>query len=223
MMHPVKKRTRLTMIVTLFAALLGMASGFLIFRSITLQLAMVELDHHAWRYMLRAEESSKTSERFLTSMAAAGLPACSDAEIAYMHRLLFQSEYLKDGGRMSDGKVQCDALFRTSELTQTVFKPAFRFGNGTEVYTDIRMVPGDPEARVGVQRGGFFVSYLHWRPDRLGNLPLKFTLTEIGNSSRRPGWLHGEKLDVSPEILAKDGWARVWQQFIYDPLLPALQ
>jgi sensor c-di-GMP phosphodiesterase-like protein len=186
-----------------------MVGGFLIFRVVTLQLAMVELDHHAWRYMLRAEESSKTSEHFLTSMAAANLPACSAAEIAYMHRLLFQSEYLKDGGRMSDGKVQCDALFRTSELTQTVFKPAFRFANGTEVYTDVRMVAGDPEARVGVQRGGFFVSYLHWRPDRLGNLPLKFTLTEVGATSQHPGWLHGEKPDVPAEVLAKDGWARV--------------
>jgi len=208
MIHTVKKRTRLILAVTLFAALLGMAGGFLLFRTIALQLAMVELDHHAWRYMLRAEESSKTSERFLTSMAAAGLPACSDAEIAYMHRLLFQSEYLKDGGRMIDGKVQCDALFRTSELTRRVFTPSFRFGDGTEVYTDIRMVAGDPEARVGVQRGGFFVSYLHWRPDRLGNLPLKFTLTEVDSNSQHPGWLHGEKSDVPFAILAKDGWTR---------------
>jgi sensor c-di-GMP phosphodiesterase-like protein len=62
---------------------------------------------------------------------------------------------------------------------------------------------------VGVQRNGFFVTYLHWRPDRLGNLPLDFTLTEVGNTNARPGWLHGERPPAPAAILAKDGWARV--------------
>lgn len=203
------ERRRFSLIVTILAVLGGMLSGFLLFRMVTLRLAMVELDHHAWRYMLRAEESSKASEHFLRSMAAANLPPCSDAEIAYMHHLLFQSEYLKDGGRMSGGKVRCDALFRSSELTHTAFKPAFRLKDGTEVYTDIRMVPGDPDARVGVERDGFFVSFLHWRPDRLGNLPLKFTLTEVDNTGHQPGWLHGENPPTSVSVLSKDGWARV--------------
>lgn len=209
MMSILNKRKKLTLIVTILAELLGMVGGFILFRIVTLRLAMIELDRHAWRYMLRAEESSKASERFLTSMAAAHLPACSDAEIAFMHHLLFQSEFLKDGGRMSGGKVECDAVLRTPELPKKVFNPDFLLKDGTEVYTDIRMEPGDLEARVGVQRGGFFVSFLHWRPDRLGNLPLDFTLTEVDNTRRQPGWLHGERPVVASAILAKDGWARV--------------
>ena len=209
MVRTAKQRVRITLIVIFLATLLGMAGGSLLFRFVILRQAMIELDRHAMRYMLRSEESSRTSERFLTSMAAAGLPACSDAEIAYMHRLLFQSEFLKDGGRMVDGRVQCSATFRASELSQRDFKPSFRLKDGTEVYTDVRMVPGDPEPRVGVQRGGFFVSYLHWRPDRLGNLPLNFTLTEVGNTGRQPGWLHGETPGAAAATLGKEGWARV--------------
>ena len=208
-MRTVEQRVRFTLLVSSLAAILGMAAGFLLCRVVTLRMAMVELDRHAWRYMLRAEESSKASERFLTSMAAAGLPACSDAEIAYMHHLLFQSEFLKDGGRMSGGRVECDAMFRASEIAQKVFKPAFLLKDGTEVYTDIRFVPSDPDARVGVQRGGFFVSFLHWRPERLGNLPLDFTLTEVDDTRRQPGWLHGERPAAPTAVLAKDGWARV--------------
>jgi sensor c-di-GMP phosphodiesterase-like protein len=209
MMRTAKQRLRLTLIFTILASLVGMVGGYVLFRIITLRLAMIELDHHAWRYMLRAEESSRASEHFLKSMAASGFPACSESEIAYMHHLLFQSEFLKDGGRMSGGRVQCDAMFRTSELSQRVFKPDFLLKNGTEVYTDIRMVPGDPEARVGVQRGGFFVSFLHWRPDRLGNLPLNFTLTEVDDTGHQPGWLHGERPEAAATVLAKDGWATV--------------
>jgi sensor c-di-GMP phosphodiesterase-like protein len=208
-MGTVNPRTRFTLTVTILAALLGMAGGFLLFRIVTLRLAMIELDHHAWRYMLRAEESSKASEHFLTAMAAAVFPACSDAEIAYMHHLLFQSEYLKDGGRMRGGRVQCDAMFRQSEIAPRVFKPDFLLKDGTEVFTDIRFVAGDPEARIAVQRGGFFVSFLHWRPDRLGDIPLDFTLTEVGNTGRQPGWLHGEKPLVAAAVLSRDGWARV--------------
>lgn len=207
-MRTVDGRTALALLVTAFSALLGMAASFLLFRIVTVRLAMIELDHHAWRYMLRAEESSNTSEHFLHAMAAAGLPPCSDAEIAYFHRLLIRSEFLKDGGRMSGGKVQCDAWSRPSELTQKVFVPDFRLKDGTEVFTDLRFIAGDPEPRVGVERGGFFVSYSHWRPDRLGDLPLKFTLTEVGNTQAAPGWLHGEKLAAPAAVLSRDGWAR---------------
>ncbi|HEY2858121.1 MAG TPA: EAL domain-containing protein [Terracidiphilus sp.] len=208
-MGTIHERTKLTLIVTALATLAGMVCGFLLFRVVTLRLAMVELDHHSWRFMLRAEGSSQASEHFLKSMAAAHLPPCSDAEIAYMHHLLVLSEFLKDGGRMKDGRVECDAMFRASELSKTLFKPDFRLQDGTEVFTDIRMVPDDPEPRVGVQRGGFFVSFSHWRPDRLGNLPLRFTLTEVDNTGHAPGWLHGEKLQAAPGVLSKDGWARV--------------
>ncbi len=208
-MRTARQRKRLTLIVTVVAELLGMAAGFFLFRIITLRLAMIEIDRHAWRYYLRADESSETSEHFLKSMALAGLPACSDTEIAYMHHLLFQSEYLKDGGRMRGGKVQCDAMFRASELSQKVFKPDFRLSDGTEVYTDISLVPGNPEARIGVQRGGFFVLFQHWRPDQLGDIPMSFTLTEVDDTDRSPGWLHGERPEVNKAVLAKDGWARV--------------
>jgi len=200
---------RSALVLGTLAILIGMCAGFFLYRTVKMRMAMIELDRHAWRYMLRAEESSNTSERFLKAMAAAGLPACSEAEIAYMHRILFQSEYLKDGGRMRNGTVQCDAMFRESELSRKTFKPDFVLKDGTEVYTDIRVVAGDPEARIGVQRGGFFVSYLHWRPDRLGDLPLKFTLTEVADTRTSPGWLHGERVPASASLLAKDGWLSV--------------
>jgi sensor c-di-GMP phosphodiesterase-like protein len=205
----VRHRIRLTLLVAILAAILGTISGYLIWRAVTLRLAMNELDHHALRYMLRAEDSSSSSERFLKSMAAAHLVPCSDAELAFMHHLLILSEYLRDGGRMSGGKVECDTMLLRSELPQKVFKPDFLLKDGTEVYTDIRLMRDDPEARVGVQRNGFFVTYLHWRPDRLGNLPLDFTLTEVGNTNAPPGWLHGERPAAPAAILAKDGWARV--------------
>ncbi len=205
----VKQRIRLALLVAALAAILGMASGYLIWRAVTLRLAMNELDHHALRYMLRAEDSSSSSERFLNTMAAGHLAPCSTAEIVFMHHLLIQSEYLRDGGRMSGGKVECDTMLLPSELPKTVFRPDFRLKDGTEVYTDIRLMRDDPEARVGVQRGGFFVTYLHWRPDRLGNLPLDFTLTEVGNTRAQPGWLHGERPAAPTAVLAKDGWARV--------------
>jgi sensor c-di-GMP phosphodiesterase-like protein len=206
-MRSVTYKKRLTLLVVILAAILGAGSGFIIWRAVTLRMAMVELDHHALRYMLRAEDSSTASEHFLKTMAAAHLAACSDAEIVFMHHLLIQSEYLRDGGRMTGGRVQCDTMLRPSELPDMTFKPDFLLKDGTEVYTDIRLEAEDPEARVGVERGGFFITYLHWRPDRLGNLPLDFTLTEVGNTGVRPGWLHGERPGAPFSILAKDGWA----------------
>ncbi len=207
--RPVQHRMRFALVVAVIAAALGMATGYLLWRVVTLRLAMNELDQHAWRYMLRAEDSSSSSERFLKAMAASHFVPCSDAEVTFMHHLLIQSEYLRDGGRMRGGRVECDALLLPAELPGIAFKPAFVLQDGTEVYTDLRLLKEDPEARVGVQRGGFFVTYLHWRPDRLGNLPLDFTLTEVGNTRAQPGWLHGERPAAPAAVLAKDGRARV--------------
>lgn len=95
-MRCAQQRKRLTLLVASAAAILGVISGYLIWREVTLRLAMNELDHHALRYMLRAEDSSAASEHFLTTMAAAHLQACSDAEIVFMHHLLIQSEYVRD-------------------------------------------------------------------------------------------------------------------------------
>jgi sensor c-di-GMP phosphodiesterase-like protein len=205
----VKQGIRFAIVIAAVAATLGMVSGYLIWRGVTLRLAMNELDHHAWRYMLRAEDSSSSSERFLNAMAASNFAPCSTAEIVFMHQLLIQSEYLRDVGRMSGGRVECDTMLLPSELPKTAFTPTFLLKDGTEVYTDIRLMRADPEARVGVQRGGFFVTYTHWRPDRLGNLPLDFTLTEVGNTKAQPGWLHGERPTAPAAVLAKDGWASV--------------
>ncbi len=204
----VNQKMRFALLITLFAAVLGMASGYLIWRAVTLKLAVNELDHHSFRYMLRAEDSSASSERFLKAMAASQFMPCSNDELVFMHHLLIQSEYLRDGGRMSGGRVQCDTMLLPAELPKNTYKPAFVLKDSTEVYTDIRLMRDDPEARVGVQRGGFFVTYMHWRPDRLGNLPLDFTLTEVGNTGQQPGWLHGERPAAPAAILAKDGWAR---------------
>ena len=81
------QRGRLTLLMALLGAVVGLVGGYLIWRAITLQLAVDELDRHAWRYMLRAEDSSANSERFLNTMAASHFAPCSDAEIAFMHQL----------------------------------------------------------------------------------------------------------------------------------------
>lgn len=126
-----------------------------------------------------------------------------------MHRLLFQSEFLRDGGRMRDGRIECDAVFRASELPRQVYKPDFVLKDGTAVFTDMRLVPVDPESRITVEKSGYFVSFLHWRPDQLGDIPVDFTLTEVDDAGRQAGWLHGERPRVGLDVLGKDGWARV--------------
>ena len=91
--------------------------------------------------------------------------------------------------------------------------PAFHLKDGTEVYTDIRLLKDDPEARVGVAWRVLRCNYLHWRPDRLGNLALDFTLT-VGNTNAQPGWLHGER----PTLLRPSCHGTVRREWTTRPL-----
>ena len=206
-MNPFKLKIGITLSLALLAAIVGVIVGFFLWRTITLRQAMIELDHHALRYMMRSEDSSAASDRFLKTLSATHFAPCSAAEISFMHHLLIQSDYIKDMGRMVDGKVACDANLTPTELPTSAFTPAFVLQDGTRVYTDVRFVREDPESRVAVEKGGFFVIFLHWRPDRLGNLPIDFTLTEVGNGNVKPGWLHGEHPQASAAMLSRTGWA----------------
>ena len=76
---------------------------------------------------LIAEENASLKETYATmkKMSSSPYPYCSEAEIAYFRKLLFQTDYLRDGGRMRDGTIDCSATLGKAELPREPMKPAF--------------------------------------------------------------------------------------------------
>jgi sensor c-di-GMP phosphodiesterase-like protein len=203
-----KKRIFVAAAAALLGVALGALGGYLLARAIMLRLTMRELDQYAWRIMQQGERSSGDSEQVLQTLQAGHSLACSDAEIASFRTLIFNSEYLKDAGRLSGGQVYCSAVLGRLERPRGDFKPAFALLDGTQVYSDLNLMVEDTGKRVGVERGGFFVIFGRHMPELLGKIPLNFTVTEIDETGRQPGWLTGGMTQAQYQILTRDNWAQ---------------
>ena len=70
----------------------------------------------------------------MKKMSSSPYPYCSEAEIAYFRKLLFQTDYLRDGGRMHDETIDCSAALDKAELPREPLKPAFIMPGGSKVY-----------------------------------------------------------------------------------------
>jgi sensor c-di-GMP phosphodiesterase-like protein len=90
--------------------LCGVFAGYFVAREITLRVTELRLDQYASQLMADGEASSA---ELRTALAAVDIPQhgfCSEADISYLRALLFESEYLKDAGRMREnGTVECSA------------------------------------------------------------------------------------------------------------------
>ena len=74
------------------------------------------------------------SHSLLTTMNASPYSFCSDAESAYLRKLLFQSEYLRDAGHMHNGRIECSVVLGKTGLPDTQFEPAATFVDGMKIY-----------------------------------------------------------------------------------------
>jgi sensor c-di-GMP phosphodiesterase-like protein len=109
MKRSLKERILVTLAATVLMAALGALAGYLVGRAISLRLAQRKLAQDSGRLIAVVEEFSKESRATLAAMNSSTLPFCSDAEMAYFRTLVFQSQYLKDGGRMLNGRIVCSA------------------------------------------------------------------------------------------------------------------
>jgi sensor c-di-GMP phosphodiesterase-like protein len=106
-MRTAQYRVLISLAATIFAAACGMLAGYLVDRAITLNLAKDQLKEYAMRIMNEGEASSAESRAVLARMNSSPYPPCSKAEQLYVRKLIFQSEYLRDAGRMQDDKILC--------------------------------------------------------------------------------------------------------------------
>ncbi len=124
-MRTFKQRVFVTLAATLLAGACGTLVGYLIGCAVAVRMAESSLKTYATQTIKVADASSAESRRLLKTMNTSQFPACSDAEVAWFRSLIYQSENLKDAGRMRDGKIECSATL--GRLNQPIQVPASNF------------------------------------------------------------------------------------------------
>jgi sensor c-di-GMP phosphodiesterase-like protein len=202
------KRVAVVIAATVVAAACGTLAGYALGRALVLRHVQNKLDQYAIRIRREGETSTAESRALLATVNASPYPYCSDEEIAWIRKLVFQSEYLKDGGHMRDGRIDCSATLGRSVEPGTQYKPAFSRRDSTRVYLNLPDLLVADHTVVTVQEGGSFMVYSPYNLKDLGSASMHFTVSAVDIPSGQTGRLVGEQTGAQAWILTHDGWAR---------------
>jgi sensor c-di-GMP phosphodiesterase-like protein len=206
-MRTLFQRTVVTAISTVVLAALGTLGGYLLGRAIVMKQAESKLDQYANRILNEASTSSAESRTVLARMNTSPYPLCSDEEIAFFRKMIFESQYLKAGGRMRHGVIECSTTAGRTEPAQ--YQPDISRKDGTRVYRNLPPFRVDDQTVIAIQMGDSFIVYNPYNLKSLVALPMHFAVTAIDAPSRQTGQLLGEIPSAPGSILTTERKARI--------------
>lgn len=207
-MRTLRQRVLVTLIATLLAGGCGWGGGYLLGSQLALRQARHQLQANAERLM--AEENATLKETYATlkKMSSSPYPRCSAAELDYFRKLLFQTDYLRDGGRMGDGKIACSATLNAAGLAHAALVPQYTMPGGTKVYKAAGLLQVRDQPTFALQFGDFYVVVNSGADRRLDKNPVPFIVTVVPASQKKPGRLMSSSPQPDDAIFTQEGFAR---------------
>jgi sensor c-di-GMP phosphodiesterase-like protein len=206
-MRTLVQRTVITVISTVVLAALGTLGGYLLGRAVAMKQAESKLDQYANRILNEAGASSAESRAVLARMNTSPYSSCSDDEIAFFRKMIFASQYLKAGGRMRDGIIECSTTAGRTEQAQ--YQPDISRKDGTRIYRNLPPFRVDDQTVIAIQAGDSFVVYNPYNLKSIVAAPMHFAVTAIDAPNRQTGQLLGEIPSGQGSILTTERKTRI--------------
>jgi sensor c-di-GMP phosphodiesterase-like protein len=207
-MRILRQRILVIVVSTAIAAVCGTLAGYLLGRVLTLRHAETRLQPYADRIYKEAETTASEAREELAKINASPFPACSEQEIEWLHKLVFQSEHLKDAGRILNGKIACSAALDSLADPSPLTAPKFSLPDGTRLYQNLPEFRIANQTVITIQRGAAFAVYSPYNLKDLGSGAMHFTVTDVDAPTRQAGRLVGEVAQAPMSTLTRDGAAR---------------
>jgi len=155
-------------------ATLGVIAGFYLGCTLAVPLAEIHLKRTLERVATQDDVSMKEASDLLGVLRHSSKPPCSDSELSYFRQLVFQSDNLKDAGRMHGGRVECSATAGRPLQAASEFKAGHADPNSP--YANVVPI-SDAMNRTGIEQGGAFVLFGSHLPAVDGSLPVHLAIT----------------------------------------------
>ncbi len=207
-MASLKRRFAFTSAVSIIAAASGTLVGYLLATTIMVRVTESRLERYASRLVADGEASSAELRTVLAAMAASQHPPCSDAEIGYFRALIFESDYLKDVGRMHGGKIACSAVLGHQVNAKMEAEPDFTQQDGTEIYKSLSPYRNSDLTPMALALGDAYVVFTPLTRMHLESAPMHFTETATNSTTQTPGHLLGEFPQNKAVIFNREGMTR---------------
>jgi sensor c-di-GMP phosphodiesterase-like protein len=203
-----KIRILVALAATLLAACCGVGAGYVLGGGLALRQAKHQIQEDAAG--LIAEEIATLREAFATmeKMHSSPYPYCSAAEIGYFRKLLFQTDYLSDAGRMRGGIIDCSSVLGHANLPREPLKPVIVMGSGVRVYRETSPLQVRNKPTFGLQVDDLYVviNSNTGRPE--GSPPFHFILTVIPALHRSPVRLLSTSPQPNDALFTREGLSR---------------
>jgi len=207
-MRTLKQRVLLTLAVTLVAAACGMLASFLLGSAFAFASAEVKLGQDSVQLLREVGAILNESHAVLKVMNASQDPFCSDAEITTFRKLMFNSQFLRDAGRLRDGKIRCSATLGRDNLPTRQFKPAAQMPDGSSLYADISPIQPHELGALGQQIGDSYVVLDAYEFKRFDLININRSATVVDDATRQ--FHHpGRKLPVDGAIVDRNWGGRI--------------
>jgi sensor c-di-GMP phosphodiesterase-like protein len=204
-----KKRLLFTSAATIVAAAVGLGAGYFLGIAIAVRVAEIKLNEYANRIVGDWEASSAELRTALAAVGASQLHPCSSAEIGYFRALIFESEFLRDAGRMrGDGNIDCSAALGTLARPGGQSKAEFTQQDGTRIYKSLAPYRSSDLQVITLQLNDAFVVFTPITRMHVEPYPMHYTLTVTDAPSQISGSLLGEPTRDSLPILTHEGQFR---------------
>lgn len=209
MMGSFKKRLLLTLFLAATAGAMGAFGGYLLARTITANVAETWLEQYATRINADGEASAAELRTVLAAVGASRYTPCSNEEIGYFRALIFESDFLKDAGRMQNGKIACSAALGATTKAFDLAQADFTQQDGTKLYKNLAPYQNGDQTMITLQLGDSFVVYTPLTRMQLEPAPMHYTVTATDEPSQKVGPVLGDVSGASSQILTSAGLARV--------------
>jgi sensor c-di-GMP phosphodiesterase-like protein len=204
-----KRHLFTTLFAMIVAAGCGTLVGYCFARCIAARIAENQLKHYASRMIAEGDSTSAELRTVLAAVGSSRYASCSDAEIGYFRTLIFASDYLKDAGRMHDGRIECSAALGRLSQPSGQSMPDFTQPDGSNLYRNLATYQKNGITTVTLQLGDSFVVFTPLTRMHLEPEPMHFTETVADAPTHTHGRLLGESFQASASILTSEGRLRI--------------
>ena len=184
------QRVFLTLAATLVAAVCGMLMTFVLESVLVFESAEGRLGQDSVQLLREVSAILNESHSVLRTMNAPQAGFCSDAEIASFRKLLFASQFLRDAGRIRNGKIECSAALGRENLPQKEYTPSATMPDGSSLYGDISPYQPHEMGALGQRIGESYVVLDPYEFKRLDSISVNRSATvidSVNHQSRHPG------------------------------------
>jgi sensor c-di-GMP phosphodiesterase-like protein len=159
MMRKVQRSLKTIPLLAVLAVIAGIGGGVLLGRLEVIRQMRGRMEQYAGRIILEADASSREARQILTAASRPLHPICSNPDIDDLRRLVFESEYLKDAGRIRDGKIVCSAIAWRLAQPEALPPRSFVTPDGLSAYAQLAPPDGGGRRAFALALGESYVVF----------------------------------------------------------------